>query len=167
MKQTPNRTPSFLAINIRFLRKKHGLSQEVFAEKIGLNRGNIASYENGTCEPSICNLKNLSHFFNISIGDITSINLSFPNAHGIAINKFTNRSICENELVQTHLANAKKMEQLIDSLHLTFHSTAENIDCLPKDMQFLLLNFDQMYKGSKRIIGDHKDLLEYLHKRIC
>ena len=167
MKQVRSSIPNFLAINIRFLRKRHCLSQGVFAERIGLNRGNIASYENGTCEPNIGSLKNLSHFFNVSIGDLTGIDLSCPVAHATAVNKFSNKQICESELIQKHLNSAEKTEQLLESLYLTFHMTAENMEDLPKDIQFLILNFDQMYKRSKKLVNNHKELLGYLQSRIC
>ena len=37
--------------NIRFLRKKKGLSQREFGEKLGVNRGNIATYEKESNAP--------------------------------------------------------------------------------------------------------------------
>ena len=71
----------YLNQNIRFLRKRLSLSQEELANRVGLNRGNIASYENGTAEPRICNLLKLSTLFGISIMDITQKDLS--NGHNL------------------------------------------------------------------------------------
>ena len=62
---------SMLPQNIRYLRKRQELSQEELATQVGLNRGNIASYENGTAEPKICNLLKIAHLFGISIADLT------------------------------------------------------------------------------------------------
>ena len=53
----------YLSGNIRFLRKQKELSQEELAVHIGLNRGNIASYEKGTAEPKFCNLVPMADFF--------------------------------------------------------------------------------------------------------
>ena len=54
-----------LKSNIRFLRRKMNLSQEELATMIGLNRGNIASYESGTAEPRIANLVKMSKLFSV------------------------------------------------------------------------------------------------------
>ena len=56
-------TSDVLKLNIRYLRKKMNLSQEELANAIGLNRGNIASYESGTAEPKIANLVKMSKLF--------------------------------------------------------------------------------------------------------
>ena len=45
--------PNFIASNLKVLRKSTGWSQTELAECVGLNRGNIASYESGCAEPSI------------------------------------------------------------------------------------------------------------------
>lgn len=44
---------NYVASNLKFLRKQTGLSQDQFAVRLDLNRGNIASYEKGSAEPSI------------------------------------------------------------------------------------------------------------------
>lgn len=67
---------SVLSQNIRYLRKRQELSQEELALRVGLNRGNIASYENGTAEPKICNLLKLAQIFGISVTDLTQKDLS-------------------------------------------------------------------------------------------
>lgn len=54
---------TFLALNLRLLRKKFQWSQEEFANRVGLNRGNIASYENGATEPKIYSLLKMSELF--------------------------------------------------------------------------------------------------------
>ncbi len=68
--------PHSLADNMRCLRKRVGISQEELAHRVGLNRGNIASYEKGTAEPKLCNLLRLSDFFGVSIHDFTQRDLS-------------------------------------------------------------------------------------------
>ena len=64
-------TSDVLKLNIRYLRKKMNLSQEELANAIGLNRGNIASYESGTAEPKIANLVKMSKLFSVPLADLT------------------------------------------------------------------------------------------------
>ena len=58
-------TPNLLPRNIKSLRRKLRFSQEELAQKLGLNRGNIASYENGSAEPKICNLLKFASLFRV------------------------------------------------------------------------------------------------------
>lgn len=165
MNPIENPVTNHLPANLRFLRKHFNLSQEVFAERIGLNRGNIASYENGTCQPKICNLKNISKYFQVSIGDLTGSDLRPPGAYESAVHKFNNKPVWAYEIIDTYLSKAQETEVLLESLHNTFLVTANNLEKLPRDVQFLMLNYEQMFKASKKIVDTHKDLLVYLkHK---
>jgi transcriptional regulator with XRE-family HTH domain len=167
MKQVETNIQNFLPKNLRFLRKQFCLSQEVFAERIGLNRGNIASYENGTCEPKICNLKNISQFFQVSIIDLAGTDLTTLGAYESAINNFNNKSFWELDVLDTYLTKTNETDHLLESLYATFQITSKNMAELPSDIQFLILNFEQMFKASKKIVATHKDLLEYLKHKSC
>ncbi|MGI6028409.1 MAG: helix-turn-helix transcriptional regulator [Candidatus Heteroscillospira sp.] len=56
--------------NIKKLRVLHGLSQEKLAEKIGVTRQTISSWERGTSFPDIATVERLSLIFNISIDEL-------------------------------------------------------------------------------------------------
>jgi transcriptional regulator with XRE-family HTH domain len=56
--------------NLKFLRKQAGLSQTDFANKIGVNRPIIGSYEEGRAEPKFETLQNISHFFQITLDSL-------------------------------------------------------------------------------------------------
>lgn len=66
----------FFSSNLKALRKTKNLSQEAFAQKIGINRPKIGSYEEGRAEPSLETLQNISHFFKVSIDDLLENDLS-------------------------------------------------------------------------------------------
>ena len=61
--------------NLKFLRKKAGLSQTNFALKVGVNRPIIGSYEEGRAEPKFETLQNISHYFQITIDTLLQKNL--------------------------------------------------------------------------------------------
>ena len=65
----------YLAENIKYLRNKLGLSQEKLAEMMGMNRGNIASYEKGMAEPRIENLLKLMTIFKVELNDLVKKDL--------------------------------------------------------------------------------------------
>lgn len=67
---------SFFAQNLKYLRKLKGYTQGDFAQKIGINRPKIGSYEEGRAEPKLETLQNISHFFKVKIDDLLEKDLS-------------------------------------------------------------------------------------------
>lgn len=65
-----------LAQNLVYLRKKINKSQNELAKSLELNRGNIASYENGNAEPSAVNLLRIVKYFNIKLEYLLEHDLS-------------------------------------------------------------------------------------------
>lgn len=58
---------SFINENIKFLRKKHGWTQEQFAQKIGIKRSLLGAYEEGRAEPGYDNVLNISKIFQTTV----------------------------------------------------------------------------------------------------
>ena len=61
---------SFLAENLRVLRKQQGLTQAQFAEKIGSNRSAIGAYEEGRADPRLSTLTLMARYFGVTIDDL-------------------------------------------------------------------------------------------------
>ena len=64
--------PNFMSIistNIKFLRKKRGLTQQMLADQIGIKRSLIGAYEEERAEPKYELLKVIASFFDISLDD--------------------------------------------------------------------------------------------------
>jgi len=49
--------------NLRYFRRKRGLSQKEFSKTIGINRSTFAAYEEGRAEPTIKNYLLICEFF--------------------------------------------------------------------------------------------------------
>jgi len=58
--------------NLRTLRKQLGISQGVFADRIGVHRISVANYESGTLKPSYDMLEKISATFGVNIGWLVS-----------------------------------------------------------------------------------------------
>lgn len=65
-----------LRLNIKYLRKVRNLTQDQLADKIGVNRAMIGSYEEGRAVPKLPALQILSHYFNVSIDSLVNVDLS-------------------------------------------------------------------------------------------
>ncbi|UCA58500.1 helix-turn-helix domain-containing protein [Chryseobacterium rhizoplanae] len=66
---------SIFSDNIRFLRNKRNLSQQSFAESLGISRVRYSKYEDGRSEPPFEVLINISKFFNASIDLLLTVDV--------------------------------------------------------------------------------------------
>lgn len=157
----------YLNQNIRALRKKLNLSQEELALRVGLNRGNIASYENGTAEPKICNLLKLSQIFGVSVIDLANRDLSAEiagwNAEP-AIAVAAEPLHDPNQLLQLR-DRANEFSHVINSLYTCFQFKLKSMtECAP-EIQALQVHFEQMKEVSQSLINDHLELLDMMGRR--
>ncbi len=155
----------YLQQNIRCLRKSLNLSQEELAQRIGLNRGNIASYEKGTAEPKICNLLKLAKLFKVSIIDLTQKDLSNINLAEYK-SSVKNFDSTELELIEEFDLKAAQLQELFRSLHTCCMYKANSIEEMPKDVQVMLTHFDQLYEASQALLGQYRDLIQFIKCRI-
>jgi transcriptional regulator with XRE-family HTH domain len=148
------------AKNLKFLRTQEKLSQEQFASKIGLNRGNIASYEKGTAEPNMSNLLKIVKYFNIDLSDIVEKDLTLSNEFSA-------------ELMDTPLHGEVEInaaeEQMIDELEDHAIKIGRFME-QSNDMQKILEGFRSFYQYKKakgqidmeKMVGEYEDLLEIM-----
>lgn len=64
--------PNFMSkipANIKFLRKKKGLTQQQFADQLGIKRSLVGAYEEERADPKYELLKKIAIFFDVSIDD--------------------------------------------------------------------------------------------------
>lgn len=66
----------YIAQNIKFLRKKHGLTQDDMARKTGINRAQIGSYEEGRATPRLGYLQIIAGQFGLSLDILVNSNLA-------------------------------------------------------------------------------------------
>jgi transcriptional regulator with XRE-family HTH domain len=76
---------SALSNNLKFLRKAKGFTQEELAEKLGMTRSILGSYEESRAEPKLLTLQNISNYFQVSIDELISKDLSKGSASTIGI----------------------------------------------------------------------------------
>src|SRR5476651_27985 len=64
--------PNFMSIisqNIKFLRKQKGITQQAFADEVGIKRSLVGAYEEDRADPKYDLLKKLAIYFDISLDD--------------------------------------------------------------------------------------------------
>lgn len=66
----------FFNSNLKYIRKKYGISQQELANKIGKDRSSIAYWENGKADITLENVIKLSEVLNIPIHDLVGKDLT-------------------------------------------------------------------------------------------
>lgn len=157
---------SHLHKNIRCLRKHLNISQEELANRIGLNRGNIASYENGSAEPKICNLLKIANLFAVSLTDLTQTDLSKVDLEVFKTKANNTFGTAEVELINEFDAKAAQLQEVFKSLHTCCMFKANSLENMPKDMQIMLTHFDQLYEASQALLNQYRNLLHFIKCRM-
>ena len=65
--------PEYISNKVQMLRNKKGLTQEGFAEKVGVSRQTVIAIEKGNYTPSVLLAMKISRLFNIPLEDVFSI----------------------------------------------------------------------------------------------
>lgn len=171
-----------VAGNLRYLRKLSNLSQQAFAEKVGLNRGNIASYEKGSAEPSLTNLLKISRYFNVDLMDFIDRDLTeeLPVvAHRRPDNqqeqpvRFEKESL--HDIIQRHdlqsgelsstqalTQRSLDLEKIIEGLRQYHHMKLLRLDNLDRTGQLLLLDYGRMLEIAEDILDANRQLVRKL-----
>ncbi|PTN09359.1 LexA family transcriptional regulator [Mangrovibacterium marinum] len=71
---------NYLPVNLKFLRREHGLTQQDLASKLGLKRSHIGAYEEGRASPKIAMLQQMAATFELSLDQLISTDLSVRNS---------------------------------------------------------------------------------------
>ena len=69
-------TQTYLGDNLYTLRKQKGISQDEFAEKLGVSRQAVSKWERNEAYPDTENLIAISRFYNVSIDDLVNKSLN-------------------------------------------------------------------------------------------
>lgn len=151
----------YLASNLRWLRKRKELSQEELGQLVGLNRGNIASYENGTAEPRITSLVRLSEYFGVAFLDLVTVNLEDEPQ---SASRTRLQGLCPQERAKLEqlYADALDFEGFLNGIHTCFSYKSKNmesLDSLPKEAIFLKSHFEQLHSAAQHLLQQHLRLL--------
>jgi transcriptional regulator with XRE-family HTH domain len=139
--------------NIKVLRKQMGLTQEKFAEMLGVKRSLIGAYEESRAIPPADNLSKLANLFGVSLDQL--LNYSFERE----INKNPNL-----DLVQ-HLKDERVkdlFQQQAPPNMLTKHRFAEEPSSQLRGEPDLFSNFSN-FQNTNRI---EDNTLRYIHKKL-
>lgn len=156
-----------LASNLRMLRKRMNLSQEELASQIGLNRGNIASYENGSAEPKICSLLKLAEIFGVSIPDLVNEDLSDDHFFQVASVNFQQRGARDKSEIEKFESQIGEIQKVIEGLHTCHQFKVKSLgDDASREVQAMAHKFEELYELSVHILQNHRELIDFVKCRL-
>ncbi len=137
---------NFFANNIKYLRKQKGITQSDLANKLGINRPKIGSYEEGRAEPKLTIIQRIAHYYKVNIDDLLSIDLSkeVPKEKDVSGSALRVLPIIVNELNQEKISivPVKAMAS-----YLSGYADVEYIEKLPTlNLPLAELSTDRTYR---------------------
>lgn len=151
--------PNYIASNLKVLRNRQGWSQSEMAEKVSLNRGNIASYESGSAEPSICKLLRISNVFNIHLRDITRRDLSQAEELLLAQLTFDEQNLEEKERLTQIRQRAIELTELVQSSKRLFEYKCKKLTSPCKEADLFAAQYEQLFEITQQLLNEHRELL--------
>ena len=159
VRPTPSALPNHIAANLRLLRKRQGWSQAELAERVNLNRGNIASYESGSAEPSICKLLRFSNLFKINARDLTRRNFQDPEQLLLAEMAHSESRLQENERLNQYRQRALELDELIRSSHRLYEYKKSSLAKPCREADLFAAQYQQLYEVTQQLLQEHRSLL--------
>lgn len=155
----------YFADNLKFLRKKQGMSQGQLADNLALNRGNIASYEKGIAEPSMDNLMKIVKYFNIEFRDLVETDLANREAVRAELEKLGEStsnhlasSINEDDLKAELISNKRKLENFVNQSD----SMQKILDGFRQFHKYKMTQNDNISEEVKRMAENYEELLDLM-----
>ncbi|MFT5835098.1 MAG: transcriptional regulator with XRE-family HTH domain [Cognaticolwellia sp.] len=149
----------FVAQNIKYFRKKFSLSQCDLADRVGLNRGNIASYEKNIAEPKICNLIKLAQFFQIGVSEIVLHDYS-NGSEEIMKEEVNVEPIFVDKDFQEVLEKSREYEDIINGMKCYHKFQMERLTGTPEDIALLSSEVNRLLSVSNCLMHSHKYLIQ-------
>ncbi len=155
-----------LASNLRKLRKRIGLSQEELAARLGLNRGNIASYENGTAEPKLCNLLKISELFGVSIHDLTCRDMSCDRSYQQAFSSYLRLNSEEAVALKDFEQQCCDLNEVFTGIVRCYGFLAQKSSKIDPEIRMMDAQFHQVKQLCDDLFTHHTELLAFVRARL-
>ena len=124
---------SVVSENIRFLRKRLGLTQEQFAERIGIKRSLVGAYEEGRADPRLSNLINMAKLFGTSVDIMINKDVSRLSDKDINVSEFKRgKEVLAITVDEHQRENIELVPQKAAAGYLNGYADPEFIEELPK-----------------------------------
>ena len=149
--------------NLRYLRKNKGLSQAALAEQLGLNRGNIASYEKGVAEPNLSNLLKMVRFFEVDVIAFIDRDLSAESGSGRSASKANlSDSFSTPAALEALQQEAEQFEAILQGQKEYHRYKLDTYRKMGESGKSLCREYERLLEVSEEILAINRRLLDHL-----
>ncbi|UII26960.1 helix-turn-helix domain-containing protein [Fulvivirga maritima] len=124
---------SLISDNIKYLRKKMGVTQEQFSEQLGIKRSLLGAYEEGRADPRISNLIKMAQLFGTSVDILINKDVSKLSDEELIVSKFKRgKEVLAITVNEEQKENIELVPQKAAAGYLNGYADPEYIKELPK-----------------------------------
>ena len=124
---------SLISDNIKYLRKRIGLTQEQFSERIGIKRSLLGAYEESRADPRISNLIKMAEIFGTSVDILINKDVSKLSDEELIVSKFKRgKEVLAITVNEDQKENIELVPQKAAAGYLNGYADPEYIRELPK-----------------------------------
>ncbi|WP_235296135.1 helix-turn-helix domain-containing protein [Portibacter marinus] len=152
--------PTNFGANLKFLRRLNGISQGGFAERIGISRNSIASYENGMVEPNAENFLKICEYFGEKPLSMMVEDLSVR-SNGQSKNKPNNLKKYVFESFSEFLSQTNEITKVFEGYSAFYEMRKTNSDS--EDHKELYMILDDLFVLLKSLIKENWNLIQNVY----
>lgn len=166
MSKTPV-IPGVLAQNVKFLRKKHKISQEELASKLDIKRSNIAAYESKNVEPRLRIILEIAKVFDISIDALVSNPLvegeDFKTFSTDITNVTTTNTLQidkSGEEVATFIQKSIKIRKILEGFKAFYTLKKNNIKEISEEKERVIFDIDNFVNLMEHLLTYNENVIK-------
>jgi transcriptional regulator with XRE-family HTH domain len=168
MSESKGKKINALAHNLRFLRKKMGISQDEMARRLGIKRSNIAAYEIKNVEPRLRVIMELSDFFKIDLINLIKTPLNEDNFK--QLQKQSNQSteeqpqeifhLDQRKEIQKFKEKSRKIRQILNGFKAFYSFKKDKFSDNDPQKQKLLFDIENFLQLTDHLLSHNEELIK-------
>jgi transcriptional regulator with XRE-family HTH domain len=152
--------PTNFGSNMKFLRKREGLTQGGFAEIVGISRNSIASYENGQVEPNALNFLRVCKYFDQDPKVMLEHNLNLSKGREFLSAEDLQNAV--NDSFSDFLTETKEMSKVLEG-YQEFYAMRRDI-IINDETKDLFVILDDLLALLNSLIVENQKLIDSMDK---
>lgn len=171
---------SVLGENLRYLRKRRGVSQDELAASLQITRSKIASYENKGIEPRLGLLLQLAGFFDVSVDALIQEKISDENYKEIVNGRYAQvtsdhppqesilLNIASPERLDAFVKKSTSVRKILDGFKVFYALKSTNASPTADLSQFKRLrhDIDNIIFLAEHLLVQNRNLITALHREM-
>jgi transcriptional regulator with XRE-family HTH domain len=158
-----------LSHNIKFLRKKMGVSQEELANRLNIKRSNIAAYESKNVEPRLRIILELARIFNVDLNTLietklnpNSIYNSFENSDNLPHSLPANLDSEQQAEVKKFIDKSIKIRKILEGFKSFYSFRKKGVEINTPERERVIFDIENFIQLMDHLLNYNENLIQGL-----